>query len=223
MSWLGGRFLRRTPADVGLRLPVRVDSGHRLVPLSPTQQDEYDRARWISHPLYRHQRQAKAARRGKDGSSSLVDAAYAEVVSLAAAGSKVVVFAEHLEILDDIAARLSAAGVGHVTMRGEDDKSERVDAVARFRDDPGTPVLVGTKVLEHGLNLQFAEVLVSVGQSYNPARERQREGRLCRIGSPNATYRHLVFLPDTPQTRKQLDSLGRKAEQAAPVLDGARR
>jgi hypothetical protein len=61
-------------------------------------------------------------------------------------------------------------------------------------------------------------MLVSVGQTYNPARERQRKGRLCRIDSPNQTYRHLVFLPDTPQTRKQVDTLARKAGHAQPVL-----
>ncbi|KRF22918.1 DEAD/DEAH box helicase [Phycicoccus sp. Soil802] len=218
MRWLGARFLRRTAEQVGLPLPVRVDSGHRLVPLSTVQQKEYDKARWINHALVRHARMAKAARRGSDGSSSVVDAAVETIRELAERGEKVVVFAEHLEILGDLSTSLEAAEVGHVALKGENTKDERSDAVEVFRDDPATPVLIGTKVLEHGLNLQFSNVLVSVGQTYNPAREAQREGRLRRIGSPNATYRHLVFLPDTPQTRKQLETLERKAEQAAPVL-----
>lgn len=222
MEWLGPRFLRRTAASVGLPLPVRSDdSGHVVVPLNPAQTAEYNRASYIPRRLLRHQRMAKAARRAADGSSSLVDAATAAVVENARGGLKVVIFAEHLDILADLEGRLTDAAIGHVALRGESTKDERSDAVDVFRTDPGTPVLLGTKVLEHGLNLQFAQVLISVGQTYNPARERQREGRLCRIGSPNATYRHSVFLPDTEQTRKQLATLSRKAREASPVLDSA--
>jgi len=218
MAWLGPRFVRRTAENVGLSLPVRVDSGHVLVPLSTSQLAEYERAGWISHALTRHQRQAKAARRGSDGLSTVIAAASAAAIVEARQGRKVVVYAEHLDDLDDLSRRLTAAGVGHACLRGENTGTERTDAVSQFENDEGTPVLVGSKVLEHGLNLQFAHVLISAGQSYNPARERQREGRLCRIGSPNATYRHLVYLPDTHQTRQQLATLSHKAAQAAPVL-----
>lgn len=220
VEWLGPRFLRRTAGSVGLPLPVRSDdSGHVVVPLNPAQTAEYTRASYISRRLLRHQRMSKAARRAADGSSSLVEAAADAIVENAGAGLKVVVFAEHLDILADLEGRLAAAGVGHVALRGENTKEERSDAVDVFRTDPGTPVLLGTKVLEHGLNLQFAQLLVSVGQTYNPARERQREGRLCRIGSPNESYRHVVFLPDTEQTRKQFATLAHKASHAAPILD----
>ncbi|WP_425460868.1 C-terminal helicase domain-containing protein [Lapillicoccus jejuensis] len=95
---------------------------------------------------------------------------------------------------------------------------DRDDAVERFRDDPNLPLLLGSRVLEYGLNLQFANTLISVGVSYNPARERQREGRLRRIGSPHRTIRHWVVLPDTPQTRSQLETLDRKGTDAAYVL-----
>ena len=156
---------------------------------------------------------------GSDGSSALLDAAVTEATTLARQGLKVVLYAEHLDLVGKAAERLTAAGVGHVTIRGEHTKDARQDAVTRFRDDPKVLVLLGTKVLEHGLNLQFAQVLISVGVTHNPARERQREGRLCRLGSPNQTYRHLVFLPDTDQTRKQGAALARKTREAAPILD----
>lgn len=218
MWWVGERFLRRTPDQIGQSLPRRVDSWMRLVPLSSTQRSEYVRASYRKHWGARHQGMAKAARVGSDGVSSLLDAAVAEVAALAATGNKVVLYVEHLDLLAMAEKALEERGVGCVSIQGDDNKAERTDAVERFRDDPSVAVLLGTKVLEHGLNLQFANVLVSAGVTHNPARERQREGRLCRIGSPNATYRHLVFIPDTDQTRAQLATLRRKSTEAAPVL-----
>lgn len=215
--WMGERYLRRVPGDLGLSMPQKVDSGHVLVPLSPTQQDAYNRASRIGHPLTRHQRQSQASRRGKDGSSSLLDAVTRETLNQARSGAKTVVYTEYLDDLDELSSRLTRTGIGHVTLRGDDSKASRAGGVGSFRDDPSVAVLLGTKVLEYGLNLQFANVLISCGQTYNPARERQREGRLCRIGSPNRTFRHLVYLPDTPTTRRQVATLGHKSQQAAYI------
>jgi SNF2 family DNA or RNA helicase len=222
MRWIGRRFLRRTSREVGVTLPTKEETRPVLVPLSRAQELDYRRAASIRHDLKRHRRQRDVSRRGSDGTSPLFNAAVAAAIREAHLGRKVVIYTEHLADLDDIAEQLTAANVGRVCLRGESNKDQRADAVKRFRDDPNVHVLAGTKVLENGLNLQFAQTLISAGVSYNPARELQREGRLCRIGSPNETYRHLVFLPDTQQTRRQLQVLDHKNGQAAPVL-GSRR
>ncbi|MER7071023.1 DEAD/DEAH box helicase [Terrabacter sp. NPDC000476] len=214
----GSHFLRRTTEDVGLALPHKVDSVPVLVSLTDQQQAEYGRASCITNPLIRHQKMSRAARRASDGSSSLLPTAAHFVVEQARAGNKVVLFTEELLDVDKLCDLLKEQEVGSVSLRGEDDLAAREDAVASFRDCPAVSVLVGTKVLEHGLNLQFANVLVSVCVSYNPGREAQREGRLRRIGSPNATFRHLAFLPDTQQVREQLSTLHRKSLDAAPIM-----
>jgi SNF2 family DNA or RNA helicase len=218
MRWIGPRFLRRTSRDVGIQLPVREETRPVLVPLSHTQMREYRNAGFIRHDLTRHRRQQKVSRRGSDGISPLFNTVVAAAIREAHLGRKVVIYTEHLEDLDDIAQQLTTANVGHACLRGESNKDQRADAVTRFRDDPTIQVLAGTKVLENGLNLQFAQTLISAGVSYNPARELQREGRLCRIGSPHATFRHLIFLPDTELTRRQLQVLDHKTGQAAAVL-----
>jgi SNF2 family DNA or RNA helicase len=218
MRWIGPRFLRRTSREVGIRLPTREPTQPVLVPLSGTQERDYRKAAFIRHDLTRHRRQQNVSRRGKDGISPLFNAAVAAAIHEARHGRKVVIYTERLEDLADLAQQLTSAGVGHVCLSGQDSKDGRTQSVATFRDDPNIQVLIGTKVLEHGLNLQFAHTLISAGVSYNPARELQREGRLCRIGSPNDTYRHFVFLPDTEQTHRQLQMLGHKTDQAAPVL-----
>jgi SNF2 family DNA or RNA helicase len=218
MQWIGPRFLRRTGLEVGISLPTRELTPPVLVPLSATQDRDYRKASFICHALTRHRKQQDVSRRGSDGTSPLFLAVVATAIREVELGRKVVIFTGHLEDLADMDQQLTSAGVGHVCLRGQDSKGGRTESVARFRDDPSIQVLVGTKVLEHGLYLQFAQTLISAGVSYNPARELQREGRLCRIGSPNETYRHLVFLPETEQTRRQLQMLGHKTVQAAPVL-----
>ena len=213
-------LLRRTVAEVGLALPTRADEPPRLVPLTARQLGAYQWAQsGMADPLRRLAYQRKVSRHGKDGVGTLVPAALAEVVALTGAGHKVVVYAEHLEDCDELSEGLTAAGIGHLSLRGENDKEERQEAVDTFRDDEDILVLVGTKVLEFGLNLQFANILVSVGVSFNPGRERQREGRICRIGSPHSTYRHISFLPDTPLTRRQIETLDRKERDAQAFLN----
>lgn len=174
MRWIGPRFLRRTSREVGLRLPTREPSSPVLVPLSATQERDYRRAAFISHDLTRHRKQQNVSRRGSNGISPLFVAVVVAAIREVQLGRKVLVYTERLEDVADIDQQLTRAGVGHVCLRGQDSTDGRTESVARFRDDPGVQVHVGTKVLEHGLNLQFAHTLISAGVSYNPA----------RVGSP---------------------------------------
>jgi SNF2 family DNA or RNA helicase len=222
MRWIGPRFLRRTSREVGIRLPTREPARPVLVPLSHTQNRDYRTAGFIRHDLTRHRKQQDVSRRGSDGISPLFLAVVATAIREVQLGRKVVIYTERLDDVDDIDQQLTSAGIGHVCLRGQDSKDGRTQSVAMFRDDPGIQVLIGTKVLEHGLNLQFAQTLISAGVSYNPARELQREGRLCRIGSPNESYRHLIFLPDTELARRHLRMLDHKIGQANPVLGSKR-
>ena len=116
---------------------------------------------------------------------------------------------EPLPTLDRVQELLDAAGVGWVRIDGK--RGGRKDALRDFEHDPEVRVLLGTRVLERGLNLQHARLLVSLDSSYNPAREAQREGRICRIGSPHATYEHVTFLGDTPTTREKWADVGDSA------------
>ena len=93
----------------------------------------------------------------------------------------------------------------------------RKDVIAKFLDSEGPQVLLGSKILERGLNLQEVRVLISLDPSYNPAREVQREGRIRRIGSPHDTYEHLTLLPDTPDARAKWKLLADKRAMGVTV------
>lgn len=210
--YLGGVMLRRTIEELGLSLPVKVGEDYRRVPLSRAQQRE-----WSNFRRTRGRRRADRDNIALEvrGHSSLLDACMDEVTRSA---EKVVVYCERIKMLDLLSDRLMEAGVGFRPIRGDTPDAERTSALDAFRCDPDVRVLAGSRVIERGLNLQHARRLISLVQSYNPAREHQREGRIRRLGSPHATYQHLVLEPDIPRAARRDHILHTKRGRATAVL-----
>lgn len=212
--YLSGVMLRRTVAELGLPLPVRVGESYRRVPLSRAQRREWTHARGRRGRRIESIREEIAL--SVRGISSLQDACMAKIVQHPS--EKIVVYCERIKMLDELAVRLEAQGLGHRLIRGESSEEERTEALRAFRADPAVRVLVGSRVIERGLNLQHARILISLVQSYNPAREHQREGRIRRLGSPHATYEHLVLEPDVPDAGRRQQILDTKQGRASAVL-----
>lgn len=209
-------MLRRTTEDVGQSLPVRVGERYRKVPLTRAQHREYTHARrrrGLNLSKYREQ-----VALVHNGHSGLLDACMEALEERA--GEKVVVYCERREVLDLLTGRLDDSGIGWRLIHGDVEAGEERELVLKqFRDDPNVRVLVGSRVIERGLNLQHARVLISLVQSYNPAREHQREGRIRRIGSPHETYEHLVLEPDVPQAERRGQILTEKTQRSSDLLD----
>lgn len=200
--------LRRCVENTDVKLPVRVGEHHRYVPLGWAQEAAYKAAKWHDDPRSRTVAREQAGR-FKDGESTLVDELMRE---LKEHPEKTIVYCETLKVLDLIEERMRRAGIGYVRLDGAVERQNRIDLVARFADDEGIQVLIGSKVLEYGLNLQFCRKLVSLDWSWNKARENQREFRIRRMGSPHENYQHLVLLPKTEQTEvRKTEILDRKA------------
>lgn len=116
---------------------------------------------------------------------------------------KVVVFVRYLNGLRSLSARLAAAGVGFVSISGDDtDKAARQAASERFWSDPTCRVLIGTTAIEQSLNFQCARHLVNVDMIPNPGRMEQLVGRIRRDGSafPHV-YVHNLLTTDTHEMR----------------------
>jgi SNF2 family DNA or RNA helicase len=127
-----------------------------------------------------------------------------------------IVYCEYLEVLDLVEERLTERGISMARIEGKIKEADRAAAVEAHRGGSAR-VLLASRVLERGLNLQHCRTLISLDSSWNPARERQREGRVRRIGSPHQTFRHLTLLPDTPLTRAKLGQLSNKTASAAAI------
>jgi SNF2 family DNA or RNA helicase len=100
-----------------------------------------------------------------------------------------------------MSARLKREGIGHVLMWSQEtDKRVRARNLARFREDPGCRVLIGTTTIEASLNLQIARHLIPVDTIMNPARMAQLIGRVRRVGSPFPTvYVHHLLARGTQE------------------------
>jgi SNF2 family DNA or RNA helicase len=212
--FLNGVMLRRTVEDVGLSLPVRVGERYRKVALTRAQQREYTHARRRRGLNLTNYRERVAL--SHNGQSALLDACMAALDGWE--GEKVVIYCQTLDMLDLLAERLEQEGIGFRSIRGANDLEDRELALEQFRDDPLVRVLAGSRVIERGLNLQYARVLISLVQSYNPAREHQREGRIRRIGSPHSTYEHLILEPDVPQAQRRRQILQEKDRRRSGLL-----
>jgi SNF2 family DNA or RNA helicase len=212
---LSGVLLQRTAADVGLSLPQPVGPSFEWVDLTPPQQVAYDRAEKLTD-LLGHQRREEACG-WVNGRSAKAEAAVRWLLARPDV-DKAVVWAERLEHLTLMGDLLTAAGIGWVRIDGSNAQDERATAADAFRDDPQVRVLLGSNVLQRGLNLQHARVLLSLGSTFNHADDEQRAGRIRRIGSPHATYEHVTFVTRTPHELRKAARVATRAGDAAAVL-----
>jgi len=118
-------------------------------------------------------------------------------------GEKVIVFAQFKAGVRALAERLRGAGIGYVTVTGDDrNRASRAAAQSRFWTDPHCRVLIGTSAIEQSLNLQVSRRVVNVDQLMNPARMNQIAGRARRIGSVHrSVYVHNLLTTNTHEER----------------------
>ncbi len=101
---------------------------------------------------------------------------------------KVVVFSEFKTFTDLMMPALK--DYHPVVIDGSTPHQERQAAQLMFQDpDSSTRVLLATEAGERGVNLQRGSLLINMDLPYNPARLKQRIGRICRVGSDHQTVR----------------------------------
>lgn len=215
-EFLARYYLRRTAEGLSLPLPVRVGETVRWVPPLPAQQMAMRRADQMPAGLGRHRARERACGVVGDRSSN-AEAAVDEILRRPNE-PKFVAWAFHKQHLDVMEQLLELHGIGHVRIDGAIRGGARETRLDRFRDDPLVRVLLGTDVFGSGLNLQHARVMLSLGSSYNPGKEMQREGRIRRLGSPHATYEHITFLNDFDHERNKAKVLRAKTRDSRALL-----
>lgn len=131
---------------------------------------------------------------------------------------KVVIFANMKATIRALQARMNAAGVGYVTVWGEEtNKRVRSQAQEQFWDDPNTRILLGTRAIEQSLNLQNARHLINLDIILNPARMEQLAGRIRRTGSEfRHVYVHNLLTVGT-QEERYIPLLSREAALSAHI------
>lgn len=104
---------------------------------------------------------------------------------------KLIVFTEHRDTLDYLAARIRAL-LGRqeavVTIRGGMPREARRTVQELFLSDPQVQVLVATDAAGEGVNLQRAHLMINYDLPWNPNRLEQRFGRIHRIGQQEVCH-----------------------------------
>jgi len=135
---------------------------------------------------------------------------------------KLVIFTEHRDTLNYLAARITTL-LGRsntvVVIHGGMGREERLKAQESFKFDPIVQVLVATDAAGEGINLQRAHLMVNYDLPWNPNRLEQRFGRIHRIGQTEVCYLWNLVAEETREGdvyRALLDKL----EQARQALGG---
>lgn len=112
---------------------------------------------------------------------------------------KVVVFAQHLDVIDRLRQLLELNGFSTSLFHGK--LSATAQAEARREFQSSTQVFLSTDAGAEGINLQFANCIVNYDLPWNPMTIEQRIGRLHRTGQTRSVYIANLFTPQTFEAR----------------------
>lgn len=239
----GTIMIRRTKAEV---LPDLPPKRRQVIELSSEKLEKlvrHEKDAWSEHK----ERLAELKRRGTDGGAHAADGeleelrkqvreSFGELAQMRQATAiakvplvvdhlqnaleaspKLVVFAHHREVVEQLAEPFGDAAV---TLRGGDSVEARQHAVDRFQDDPECRVFVGSIMAAgFGLTLTAASHVVFAELDWVPANLTQAEDRTHRIGQRSSVLVQHLVLQDSLDAR-MVQSLIKKQKTVDQVVDG---
>ncbi|MFL6091231.1 MAG: DEAD/DEAH box helicase [Aeromicrobium sp.] len=140
---------------------------------------------------------------------------------LARSVGKVVFFAKHIDVMDTAEQIFKDRDIPFISIRGDQSRTARQNAVDAFVNDPEVMVAVCSLTAAGvGLNLQVASNVVLAELSWTDAEQQQAIDRVHRIGqdAPVTAWRIIAAQTLDPRIVELVDS---KANLAARALDGA--
>jgi len=120
---------------------------------------------------------------------------------------KVLVFSRFTATLEEIAQRLSEAGVNFSMFQGNMSAADKDRAVGNFQN--GTNVMLCSEIGGEGRNLQFCSTMVNFDLPWNPMKIEQRIGRIHRIGQTRPVHVYNLCAANTAE-HHILDMLDRR-------------
>ena len=202
-------YVRRTKEQVLPQLPAK---RHDTVPVLLSNESDYrlaekDVVAWLQTlPLDLRTIDAKvaAALRAEQlvrlnqlrqlAAAGKMPTALAWIADFLESGEPLVVFAEHVAIQKEIAARFP----GSVHIFGSDSQVKRQEAVDAFQSEDGPQLVVcSMRAASQGITLTRASNVAFVELDWTPARHDQAEDRLHRIGQESAVTAWYLLAPET--------------------------
>jgi hypothetical protein len=140
---------------------------------------------------------------------------------LARSVGKVVFFAKHIDVMDAAEEIFAKRGLGYVSIRGDQTRTARQNAIDAFTDDPDVAVAVCSLTAAGvGVNLQAASNVVLSELSWTDAEQTQAIDRVHRIGQDMPVTAWRIIAAQTLDT-KIAELIDSKAGLAARALEGS--
>ncbi|MCU1470583.1 MAG: box helicase [Glaciihabitans sp.] len=222
-----GRSIRDAEAALTARL---VERYQRRLALRKSEEEftEYDRDRLVRAVAHEELEESKSAKTGENVFTMVRKIGQAKAAlaadytaQLARNVGKVVFFAKHIDVMDIAEAAFEKAGLGTVSIRGDQTPKARQAAIDSFANDPAVSVVVASLTAAGvGLNLQAASNVVLAELSWTSAEQTQAIDRVHRIGQelPVTAWRIIAAQTIDAKIAELIDS---KAGLAARALDGS--
>jgi len=95
---------------------------------------------------------------------------------------KIIIFSEWVNVHKLIGQVLRENKVGFVELTGKVPVQLRGELIKKFETQPECKIFLSTEAGGTGLNLQVADILINFELPWNPAKKKQRIGRIDRLG-----------------------------------------
>lgn len=226
---MGDVVLRRLKRDV-LDLPEKVHSDVETE-LSPDWRAAYETAweaylLWLeAHPdasrdmekIIMAQQLVEIGKLKQVCSLSKVTRIAADALNAIEQGQKVIIFTQYTQTVKELAIEL--AGVGAVTLTGEDGSGKRQAAVDAFQNTEGCKAFIANiKAGGVGLNLTAASIVMFADLDWSPEVNAQAEDRAHRIGQQGTVNIYRYVSRNTIETTDILELLEQKKQVIRAIL-----
>jgi superfamily II DNA or RNA helicase len=134
-------------------------------------------------------------------------------------GRKILIFSSFTEVLDRLAADLTAQGRTFEMLTGNTAATQRGPKVARFQEGEVSLFLISLKAGGVGLNLTAADTVIHFDPWWNPAAESQATDRAHRIGQDKPVFVYRLICDQSVEDYI-LAMQARKSGLTDAVLDG---
>jgi superfamily II DNA or RNA helicase len=140
---------------------------------------------------------------------------------VARSAGKVVLFAKHVDVMDEAEQTFAQRGIRYCSIRGNQTTRARQQSIDAFTNDPDVAVAVCSLTAAGvGLNLQVASDVVLAELSWTDAEQTQAIDRVHRIGQDQPVTAWRIIAAQTIDARIA-ELIDAKAGLAARALDGS--
>jgi len=135
-------------------------------------------------------------------------------------GRKAVIFSEWTTMTYLIGKHLSRASIPFVELSGKVPVTKRQALIDEFSSNPDCRVFLSTDAGGTGLNLQAADCVINFELPWNPAKLRQRVGRVHRIGQKSQSVNVVNLITKQSIEERIFAGIQLKTELFTAVFDG---